>query len=443
MSLSLVIITIAASSTVWGQFPPQPRAVIAGIGKNTSFIFSPDSRLLATNGLRVFEVRSGKQKFNLDQKPDCEPIAISPNGRLLIGKKRTGLYGLWDLTSGLERPGFEEFFKDTQGLSFSPDGRLVAAQHPEWAWYKLWDVGSNREWAIVGKKGLAIPFGFGRRRNYDFSVGGKVFHYRLEGMSRWWDTTARKDKAWPSGTEAVSPDGKTLVVRTEICLELQEETSKKILKRFPKMVRRFHFLEIAFSPNGEFLEESGIFFGCPSPTDAYYILKGRFIGKATGEIDLSYYHSVSFPFTPTSRWFGAMEGDKTYSFCEIQYHGLKSEVFWTAGASWGTQWLDALNDICRAVFNLGKFPQSWWDFLFPPLSDGYSILSPGCLFAALVPEDSPPSVKVVDVPGKKTLATLKNCTNPVFSPDNKVLATRGADGTIQLWDLPPRKPWWP
>ena len=39
------------------------------------------------------------------------------------------------------------------------------------------------------------------------------------------------------------------------------------------------------------------------------------------------------------------------------------------------------------------------------------------------------------------MISLKDCSNPVFSPDGRTLAVFGADrSSLHLWDLPIRKP---
>src|SRR5262249_9007009 len=43
-------------------------------------------------------------------------------------------------------------------------------------------------------------------------------------------------------------------------------------------------------------------------------------------------------------------------------------------------------------------------------------------------------------PSEQEIFVLKDCTNPVFSPDGKPLAVKGIDGNPQLWALPIRKP---
>jgi len=56
-------------------------------------------------------------------------------------------------------------------------------------------------------------------------------------------------------------------------------------------------------------------------------------------------------------------------------------------------------------------------------------------------EDQGPCVTLHAFPTGEEICVLKNCTAPVFSPDSRTLAVAGSDGiSLQLWDLPIRKP---
>src|SRR5262249_54139193 len=45
-----------------------------------------------------------------------------------------------------------------------------------------------------------------------------------------------------------------------------------------------------------------------------------------------------------------------------------------------------------------------------------------------------------DVERPQELACFPDCQQALYSPDGKTLATAHRDGTIRLWDVPPRKP---
>src|SRR5262249_14465589 len=55
--------------------------------------------------------------------------------------------------------------------------------------------------------------------------------------------------------------------------------------------------------------------------------------------------------------------------------------------------------------------------------------------------ESRPLVRLWDTSTGEELPALRNCKGKfLFAPDSGTLAVQGEDGSIQLWDLPPRKP---
>src|SRR5262249_46674180 len=58
-----------------------------------------------------------------------------------------------------------------------------------------------------------------------------------------------------------------------------------------------------------------------------------------------------------------------------------------------------------------------------------------------VKEGPPPwLIRVWAVETAEELLALLGCQETRFSPDGKLLAAAYADGTVQVWDVPPRKP---
>jgi WD40 repeat protein len=56
-------------------------------------------------------------------------------------------------------------------------------------------------------------------------------------------------------------------------------------------------------------------------------------------------------------------------------------------------------------------------------------------------QDKGPCVTLHTFPSGEQISVLKHCSSPVFSPDSRSLAVTGTDGiSLQLWDLPIRKP---
>jgi WD40 repeat protein len=51
-------------------------------------------------------------------------------------------------------------------------------------------------------------------------------------------------------------------------------------------------------------------------------------------------------------------------------------------------------------------------------------------------------LNIWDVPEARLLGTIPDAARFAYFPDGKTLAVCSTDGTSQLWDIPPRRPWW-
>jgi WD40 repeat protein len=54
----------------------------------------------------------------------------------------------------------------------------------------------------------------------------------------------------------------------------------------------------------------------------------------------------------------------------------------------------------------------------------------------------PNIVRLWDVETVREIGTFHDCEAAMYSPDSKTLVTAHYDGTIMVWDIPPRKPLW-
>ena len=115
-----------------------------------SIAFSPDDRYLATASsrffspasqpVRVWDLASGKTVREFPQ--EVTSLAFSPDAQRLAANGR-GVVKVWDINTGEE---LLEFGEASQGgvVSFSPDGRLVAASTGSAA-LKIYELASGRE----------------------------------------------------------------------------------------------------------------------------------------------------------------------------------------------------------------------------------------------------------------------------------------------------------
>lgn len=151
---------------LWDVGTRQMRGSLAGVpSRPSSLAFSPDGRLLAASipqhGIQVWDTAKGGDPRPIEGAPQWPgPLCFSPDGKLLAAARgslagRTvplrGELGkpvpaaeLWDLTSGKKRRGLGEWEEAAVAISFSPDGKRLAAVGPENP-LTAWDVDTGEE----------------------------------------------------------------------------------------------------------------------------------------------------------------------------------------------------------------------------------------------------------------------------------------------------------
>jgi WD40 repeat protein len=124
--------------------------------------FSPDGRLLATTGLRLWELATGREVLALPAE-EITRAAFSPDGRLLALTAPSRQVIIYDLRRGQEVRRIKELEAEVTCLAFSPDGhRLLTGLSDSTAlvwegpWVKAEKVppldaeGLKRAWADLG-----------------------------------------------------------------------------------------------------------------------------------------------------------------------------------------------------------------------------------------------------------------------------------------------------
>jgi dipeptidyl aminopeptidase/acylaminoacyl peptidase len=112
----------------------------------TCLVYSPDGHWLAWNDVRDGRVRlwdlegwRGDWSIASVSCSARNPLAFSPDGRMLATAKYDGVVRLWDLSTGTELCQVGGPGDRLTGVAFSPDGRLLAATGTD-ADIRLWDL---------------------------------------------------------------------------------------------------------------------------------------------------------------------------------------------------------------------------------------------------------------------------------------------------------------
>ncbi|HEY7428376.1 MAG TPA: sigma-70 family RNA polymerase sigma factor, partial [Gemmataceae bacterium] len=174
---------------IWSMADEREAAVLPKVERRMAFfsmLFSPDSKVLATAGMRdivLFDVANQKL---LRRIPTCGWTAFAPDGKTLASG--INAIRLWDTATGQEispRPGHDG---PVDFLAVTPDGRRAVSLSPFDGFIHLWDVAS-------GKSVIALPAGHFREfHSGALSSDGKRFASGgTDGKVRVWDLPEVKE----------------------------------------------------------------------------------------------------------------------------------------------------------------------------------------------------------------------------------------------------------
>jgi WD40 repeat protein len=179
--------------------------------------FSPDSRYVAESSprrgihdsaIRVVELASGKQVSAFGRYDGT--IAMSPDGATLASG-HWDIVTLWNMFTGKRLAVLRGFGRYVEGLSFSRDGKLLAAG-TDAGGLQIWDV--TRLTRVV-----SLDIGGGEVSEPEFSPDGRLVAVGVYGIGTAWLIDVSRGKIidrqrvsdMGCGSVAFSPDGRFLI----------------------------------------------------------------------------------------------------------------------------------------------------------------------------------------------------------------------------------------
>ncbi|MBD3886116.1 hypothetical protein IFO70_30960 [Phormidium tenue FACHB-886] len=360
-------------------------------------------------------------------------VAFSPDGCLMASSDVDGKIHLWDVFSGQPKLSWQAHHEFTWGLSFSPDGQVLASGSPHDSLIKLWDVRTGkllREPFHIVKMGWGVQFSPDGKR---LAIGEE------EGFLELWDVATGTRLAYLEGhsgivqSVAFGPDGQWLASGGgDFTVRLWDLSTFSEMRQFEG--HRHTVLSVSFSPDGQWV------------ASASWDKTVRLWHSATGESICFEGHTDqvwSVAFSPDGSRLATAGQDQTIRLWNLQTEqpirtllGHRACVSAIAFSPDGKTLVSGSADRVQKLWDVtsGHALKTWqghisrvWSVAFSP--DGRHIVSGSIT-------DS--RVKLWNALDGTCLKTFSGHVHWVwdvtFSSDGKTFASSSTDGTIKLWD---------
>jgi WD40 repeat protein len=436
---------------------PQARRVVRGDGNQLwNVTLSPDGRTLAVDNAGntdLWDTRTGRRLTGLDGSM----LAFSRDGRLLTtGSFTTGGYmaelRLWDIAPRrivkvLTMPGEHQEIVEA---AFSSDGRFLAAGTAR-GFLIVWDVTSGRRLGPV----LHYAHEPGLSGSLAFAPEGTTLYTSVQGgKTIVWDVTRRHQVRTFSlgGTLAVSRDGKTLAMGQQdgsiILADAATGRRRRVLTAHSAGVTR-----LAFSPDGAALasvsdDRTAILWDVATGK-ARETLRGH-AGSVTG---------VAFSLDATTLYTSSLD-NSVIAWDLTRTRGLAWRLTGAPSLIVGVAFSPRDPNLLALAQDNG--PVTLWD-LAKHVRVGNSLDVTGGSANAVAFSPDGRTLAAADADGTVVLFDVtthvrvgrrlhppygpiieefqsRDINSIAFSPDGRLLATAGNEGSVVVWDLTRRAP---